>query len=144
MRFVLLTSFVAMLVLAMAGPAQAKLRDFDGTVTGGGTVDLDVVVKKNKKGKYVPKRVEDIGFFVVPISCNEDPTRAVTFSTTTDLAVSKSGAFSYEFNGFEASLTGKLTKHGTKASGQVSYGPNDGSGLTGCTTGGSRAWSAHS
>ncbi len=139
----LFSSLVVVLGLVFTGTAQAKLRDYDGTVAGGGSIDLDVVVKKNRKGKFVPKRVEDVAFFNVPISCDEDPTRQISFSTGQDLPVSKKGAFSYTFSSFTASLTGKLTKQATKVTGQVSFGPTDTGGFTNCTTGGFRAWSGH-
>jgi hypothetical protein len=92
----------------------------------GGTVTLFVHVKKNSAGKFVPKYIGAMFASGHHLNCDEGqlPERR-QFSTQNDVGISSAGKFQYVFRGFKAKFTGTVFRHGRKAVGTVSYGPND-------------------
>jgi hypothetical protein len=119
-------------LVVSAGAAQsagAVVRDYqlDGNQQGtGGKVRLFVHVKKNRAtGKFVPKFIGAMGAFGHNVTCDEGTIGPRAFSTQNDVRVNRFGRFSYLFHGFKAKMKGKITRHGKRATGTVSYGPND-------------------
>jgi hypothetical protein len=92
----------------------------------GGTVTLFVHVKKNSAGQWVPKYVGAMFASGHHLNCDEGqlPSRRV-FSTQNDFRISSAGKFQYVFHSFPAKFTGTVFRHGRRATGTVSYGPND-------------------
>lgn len=119
-----------LLITAGAAPgAGAVLRDYrlDGHQVGtGGKVTLFVHVKKNRAtGKFVPKFVGAAFVYGHSVNCDEGTIGPRSFSTQNDIRVNRFGKFRYLFHGFTANIRGKITRHGKRAAGTVSYGPND-------------------
>jgi hypothetical protein len=119
-------------LLVSGGAAQsagAKVRDYqlDGNQQGttGGKVRLFVHVKKNRAGKFVPKFVGAMFAYGHSVNCDEGTLTNRLFGTQNDIPVNSLGKFRYSLRGFTAKFKGKITKHGKKAVGTVSYGPND-------------------
>jgi hypothetical protein len=119
-------------LLISGGAAQsagAVVRDYqlDGNqlAATGGKVRLFVHVKKNRAGKFVPKFVGAMFAYGHNVNCDEGTVGPRLFGTQNDIRVNALGKFSYTFQSFTAKFTGKITRHGKKAAGTVSYGPND-------------------
>jgi hypothetical protein len=139
---------VVLLVAALAAPADAKTKKkvyhLDGTLSSGGTVALDTVVKKKgKHGRWKPKQVANFDFDDIAITCSDGPHRLDLSSGTDNPPFPvQAGAFGFDFTSFPGRVEGTLTSKGKQATGTVDYGPRDLEGLTGCTTGGPVSWSA--
>jgi hypothetical protein len=119
-------------LLISAGAAQsagAVVRDYrlDGPQLAptGGKVRLFVHVKKNRAGKFVPKFVGAAFAYRHSVNCDEGTLANRLFGTQNDIPVNSFGKFRYAFHGFTANIRGKITRHGKKAAGTLSYGPND-------------------
>jgi hypothetical protein len=119
-------------LVVCAGAAQsagAVVRDYqlDGNQQGtGGKVRLFVHVKKNRAtGKFVPKFVGAMFAYGHSVNCDEGTVGPRLFGTQNDISINPFGKFRYSLRGFKAKFTGKVTRHGKRATGTVSYGPND-------------------
>jgi hypothetical protein len=117
------------LLIAAQSAGAAVLRDYqlDGNQLGptGGKVRLFVHVKKKPGGKFVPKFVGAMFAYRHSVSCDEGTVTNRFFGTQNDIRINSFGKFKYVFHSFTAKFTGKVTRHGKKAVGTVSYGPND-------------------
>jgi hypothetical protein len=122
----------------LATPADAAVRHFQGTVTGGGTVEFDVFFRKG-----VPRSAGNFEADGIPVDCQPTDTR-VNFSTSRFVRI-VDRKFVYVFRSFTARFAGRIKGNNVQSVGKLSYGPNDfpESGRTGCTTGGPRSWRAH-
>ena len=138
----LLVAIGVMLCAAvLATPAAAGLRHFHGNVSGGGTVDFDVLFKQGK-----PTNAGNFDLAGIPVDCQPSDTR-VDFSTGNVVPIRvRAGipGFSYVFRGFSAWISGRIKPDGKGAIGHVGYGENDldSTGRSGCTTDGGRKWGA--
>lgn len=135
-RMIISVCVAAIAATVLVAPASAAVKHFEGTVTGGGTIAFDA--KFNKHG--VAKSAGYFTFSHIPVHC-DGASGGVNFSYN-DLVPVTNRKFSYVFHSFKARFNGTIKTNGTKAFGKVSYGPNELSGHTNCTTGGAKAWTA--
>jgi hypothetical protein len=127
---ILVTGGAADAVGGSGAAKRASIRDYqldgDQQAQTGGKVRLFVHVKKNSKGKFVPKYVGALFAYGQGLNCDEGAYPGLrSISTQNDVPVSSAGKFHYSFQGFTGAMTGTITKQGKKAVGNVSYGPND-------------------
>ena len=136
-RIIIIGCVAAIAAALVAAPAGAAVKHFEGKVEGGGKIAFDV--KFNKHGK--PKSAGYFSFSSIPVRCSDGAHGGVNFSYNDVIPVTDR-KFSYHFSSFKASFQGKINRRGKKASGKVSYGPNELSGHPSCTTAGQRDWTA--
>jgi hypothetical protein len=126
----------------VAGYGLYKEYDLHGAIAAGGTVSFQALVKRlNRKAGWVPKKVTNLAFAGVPVTCDDGP-HTIDVSRDGVRVRVKHRNFSYQFPSVTASVEGKLRKHGERATGQFSYGPSDPPGLTNCSSDGPLSWSA--
>ena len=114
---------------AVGGSPAAKRANTDtyklkGPMVGGGKVTIFMHVKK-RNGEWEADYVGAMFASEMTYNCDEGPLTGRGFSTQADINVNSSGKFTYNFQSFEAQFTGKVTRHGKKAVGTVSFGPTD-------------------
>jgi hypothetical protein len=126
----------------VAGYGLYKQYDLHGPIAGGGTVSFQALVKRvNREAAWVSKKVTNLEFAGVPITCDDGPHTMDVSRGAVRVRV-KHRNFSYDFPSVTASVEGKLRKHGERATGQFSYGPSGPPGRTNCSSDGPLSWSA--
>jgi hypothetical protein len=141
MRRIVLSVLAAAIAAALlAAPADAaKVVTFKGKVDGGGAVKFKVEFRHGKATRAGLFKVSGID-----VNCDQGPTK-VTYATQNIVNVNNR-RFEYQFNfaSGTASIKGKLSKSGKKATGSTTYGPSDpGDGtFTNCTSDGTLNWHA--
>jgi hypothetical protein len=126
----------------VAGYGLYKQYDLHGAIAGGGTVSFQALVKRvTRKAEWVPKKVTNLEFAGVPVTCDDGPHTIDVSGGGVRVRV-KHRNFSFQFPSVTASVEGKLRKHGERGTGQFSYGPSYPPGLTNCSTDGPLSWSA--
>ncbi|MSO41630.1 MAG: hypothetical protein EXQ70_07030 [Solirubrobacterales bacterium] len=148
MRRLLITGFISLLALALVAPAaQALTRPgfAEGTIKGGGQVQLGLtLLTKMQGGKTQPVRMTYFQSYIVPLSCDEGNTflESGTGELHPGVKLTK-GRFSYSYD--NVTFGGKVTKQGMKAAGtyEVSSFDVPSSSLSNCSTDGPRKWTAH-
>ncbi len=122
----------------LATPAGAAVRHFEGSITGGGTVDFDVEFRRG-----VPRLAGNFEFSGMPVTCETGGNTRARISTSNVVNIAD-GKFVYVFRSFKARIAGRIKGNDVQAFGKVNYGPSDLSETrTGCSTGGPRNWRAH-
>jgi hypothetical protein len=120
--------------LVAPSTASAAIRDFSGTVEGGGTITFGTKVKKGKTKKVLlPLQVLD-----VPISCDQGPA-TVDYQLNGDPLKVKNKAFSFTTPPSQqpptTEIAGKFKRKGKKATGTFRDHGDFDANHTNCDTG---------